>query len=293
MIKKIKLRKQLMNVLQEKYDKTRGQSRDDAKQDGRAYDGIYALNTLKTYKKQLGYFIDYCYDKDVRTYDEAKQEITNYLDYCKEKGLSAWTISTRCNAICKAFDMRSEELDYKLPVRHRADITRSRGIAERDSHFSAEKNEQLIELCSAVGFRRDELAHCKGSNLVQMNGEYYVHLGKAEHTKGGRDRYAKIFAQDEKELRKIVHIFEIAGDGYICPNPPTKMDIHHYRHVYAQRAYKALERPLERLNGKEVYSCRAEHKGLKFDKNALAIASEYLGHGKGRVSTIVNHYLLG
>ena len=78
-------------------------------------------------------------------------------------------------------------------------------------------------------------------------------------------------------------------------------DIHSYRSDYATALYKQYARPIneipyDRLNvgtgrwyQSEVYVCRGDRAGTKYDKQAMLIVSNALGHN--RLSVIAGHYL--
>ena len=67
------------------------------------------------------------------------------------------------------------------------------------------------------------------------------------------------------------------------------MDVHSYRSEYAVAIYNQYARPLDELERKEKYYCRAELKGVVYDREAMLMASKALGHN--RISIIAEHYL--
>ena len=108
--------------------------------------------------------------------------------------------------------------------------------------------------------------------------------------KGGKERFVPIFAKDKKELTEIINTFKIAGDKKVFGKLPSHYDNHFYRGEYAKRAYKKFARPIRNIRDKkEVYYCREERKGDAFDRNAMLITSQFLGHN--RVDVIARHYL--
>ena len=99
------------------------------------------------------------------------------------------------------------------PPRLRADIKRSREVAERDKHISDKKEEELARFTSATGLRRKEMTMIKSDDLFFKNGQAYLNVTKG--TKGGKPRIAKIVGKTEAETREIVKWIQSKKDGYL------------------------------------------------------------------------------
>ena len=92
-----------------------------------------------------------------------------------------------------------------------------------------------------------------------------------------------------------------AGDGKVFKKIPSNADTHSYRADYAKSLYNMLARPIDKIpfdsvnkgTGRkyqsEVYVCRGEKKGVKYDRRAMLQVSRALGHN--RVSVIASNYL--
>ena len=123
----------------------------------------------------------------------------------------------------------------------------------------------------------------RGTALYQDRSGYYLHITSG--SKGGRERYAPIIG--DKDL--VIRLCKQAGDGKVFEKIPSGADIHSYRRDYATAIYQQHARPLEQLTAKEKYTCRGDRKGEVFDRAAMRITSNALGHG--RIAVIAGHYL--
>ena len=141
----------------------------------------------------------------------------------------------------------------------------------------------MVAFCRATGLRRAELKALRGTALYQDNSGYYLHITSG--SKGGRERYAPIIG--DKDL--VIRLCKQAGDGKVFEKVPSGADIHSYRRDYATAIYQQHARPLEQLTAKEKYYCRGDRNGEVFDRAAMRITSNALGHG--RIEVIAGHYL--
>lgn len=274
-----------------------GESKHKAKEDGTAKDKIHSWSTYKNYMKHTHYFTDFCKEKyNVKTLDECKQYVPEYLQVCIDRGLSASTQKAYASALGKIYNCKTTDFGIKTEVRHRADITRSRGPKDRDRHFSEEKNKELVEFCRSTGLRRNELKYITGDKLYKNNeGKYMIHVTTG--TKGGRERDLPVIGN----IDNVVKLMSSAGSSRVFNKISSAADIHSYRSDYATSYYKSIARdindiPYDKINKGtgssyqgEVYVCRDDMKGIKFDKVAMAKVSKALGHN--RISVIAGHYL--
>ncbi len=276
----IKLRKQLQDVLREKWIIGYGMPKHEIKDIHNSSPYIHSENTYKTYKSQVNHFADWCKKNQIKTLETALKSVNDYMNYLKDK--SSWTQSTALNAIAKAFNMHTTDFSYKLPSRMRSDIVRSRSAADRDKHFSPENNKDIIKFCDCTGLRRRELNTIKGSDLIYKDGKPYIHV---IHGKGGKQRDVLII----KDTKFVEDMCKRAGDGLIFPKVHTAMDVHHYRGNYATNLYLMYARPLDQIPKEDRYICRGDMKGKIFDRKAMQIVSNNLGHN--RICVIASNYL--
>lgn len=226
-----------------------------------------------------------------RTLEEARGYMPQYLEELKARpgakpgtNFSAWSVRAYFAASAKVLGLSAS--DYALPTRHRADISRSRGTAARDRNFSEDRNSDLVDFCRCTGLRNHkELQQIKGTDLIsRSDGSYAIKV----YGKGGRVREAPVFGSPA-EVKAVVERMRGVGEARVWSSVPSCMDIHGYRAQYACRIYKAYARPPEVVPPSERYYCRGDLKGYCFDRRAMQMASEALGHS--RLNVIASHYL--
>ena len=283
--KKIKLRKQFNDILFDLYKKGHGLPKH--KDEHNSTRLIHSDSTFKTYHAQCMRFVDFCYEHGVKyDMDKAFKLIPEYGKRLEDDGKSPWTIYTAVNAIAKAYGVSTQELGYKPPKRERASVKRSRYANEMDKHFSVENNKNLITFCQCFGLRRRELEALTGDMMKRSKrGRLCVYV---QNGKGGKKRWVP-FCGTQKEEKLVVDLMTQASSTKVFPYVHSKADIHGYRAIYASRLYKSMARPTESLKTSEKYICRKDKAGVVYDKKAMQIVSQALGHN--RISVIANSYL--
>lgn len=252
--------------IDKKYDLTKGK--------------IYSWTTYRSYLQQCCQFIRYCRDNHhCKNLTDCRQHVGEWME--SRKDLSAYTVKLAASALCKLYGESLEELGISTKRAARSEITRSRGIAKRDSHFSEEKNAEFVEFCRSTGLRRSEITKLRGDQLIERDGEYYIETTG----KGGRFRVITICGDVELVIGKMKE----AGTGKVWKKVPQNADIHSYRADYASRIYLKYARPIEEIPRKERYICRKDKAGIVYDKAAMLEASKALGHN--RISVVGEHYL--
>ena len=250
-------------------------------------DKIYSWNTYKTYLKHNNYFAQWCREThNCKTLNQCLPHANEYLQKLIDDGKSASTIKMTVAALCKLYSVPSDSF-IKTPDRQRKDIKRSRGEAVRDKNFSKKNNAELISFCKCTGLRRAELTHLTGTDLVEKDGQYFLHVHTA--TKGGRERLSPIVGTKE-EVGAIVNRMESVGGGKVWEKVSSNADIHSYRSVYCTKVYKQNARDINNIEDwHEIYFCKKDLVGVKYDKQAMLIASQALGHN--RINVIASNYL--
>ena len=277
---------EMNEVLQEKLHKGVGTSKHARKVAGdTAADAIFSFNTYKAYKKHCAYFISWARAKHkCKTLAQARQYADEWLQLRIDEGKSAFTIKLELAALCKLYG--DTAADYiSTPPRLRKNIVRSRRQAVRDAHFSEANHADFCEFARSTGLRRAELKALTGDKVLQENGEWYIIVNKM--SKGRRPRKAPIIGN----VAKIVGMMQAAGTGKVFEKIPNGADIHSYRADYATQVYLNHARPLKSLPKEEIYCCRKDRRGVWFDRRAMGYASAALGHSKGRVSVVGEHYI--
>ena len=261
-------------------------------------DKIYSINTYGTYAKHNNYFFKWCEStlpkSECKTLDDIEKYVPDFLNSRIEQGLSASTIKTEAAALGKLYQQDYREFGVNLPERRREDIKRSRDWNCSDKDFSEENNKELIAFCQGTGLRRTELENLTPEALTQREDGYYLHV----QGKGGKWRYAPVIGNENAIISRIE---STASGCHVWESVPDHMDVHSYRAEYATSIYDAHARKIEDIPRdyyhtgigqwvqSEVYHCRGERAGEKFDKKAMKIASNALGHE--RISIIAANYL--
>ena len=278
-----------------------GESKHSAKKNDTMKDGIYSLNTSKMYNRECQKFADYV----IKQHGNAKLSVAESRDYATEylkngieNGVSPYTLQMQRSALAKLYGCAGNDI-CDLPPRHRADITRSRNHtivspqtgkiiknpSVRAGHFSEKNHAEIVAFCRSTGLRRSELESLTGDQLeVTEDGAAYIHLDGYQ-CKGGRPRVVPVIG----DVSNAITLCKNAGRNKVFDHVPQAMDVHSYRSEYAVAIYNQYARPLDELERKEKYYCRAELKGTVYDREAMLMASKALGHN--RISIIAEHYL--
>lgn len=264
-----------------------GSKRSKDKAEADTKNKIYSKATFETYKQQFRHFADWLEKAhpEAFTLEDARGFVDEYLRHLIELERSAYSISTAKAAIAKIMGVEATQF-ITTPPRERANIKRSRGVAVRDSNISNKTETKLALFSSAVGLRRKEMMSIESKDLFFDNGKAYLNVTKG--TKGGKARIVEICGTSEGETKMIVEWIQ-SRNGKLFPKLNTNYDNHHYRAIYAQRLYDRYKREEKDIPLKERYIMRKERAGEVYDKSAMKVVSENLGHN--RISVIAQSYL--
>ena len=244
---------------------------------------IFSTQTLNTYKKEVSEFAKYCKSEHgSKTVAECRTFATEYLQKSLDEGKSVFTVSTQASALGKLYQ-ESYTNFITLPQRERANITRSRLDRPSDKHFSEKKNQELVNFCQGTGLRRSELQKLTPEALVIKNGDYYLKITG----KGGKTRISPIIGPNKAAI--VNRIRSTARGEKVWPRVHRHADIHSYRSNYATALYNSLARDVTILPAAERYCCRKDRAGDVFDKKAMKVVSQALGHE--RIEVIAANYL--
>lgn len=264
-----------------------GSKRSKDKAEADTKNKIYSKATFETYKQQFRHFADWL-DKahpEAFTLEDARGFVDEYLRHLIELERSAYSISTAKAAIAKVMGVEATQF-ISTPPRLRANIKRSREVAERDKHISDKKEEELARFTSATGLRRKEMTMITAEDLFFENGQAYLKIDKG--TKGGKSRVAKILGKTEEETKHIVKWIQ-SKQGRLFNKLSSNYDNHFYRATYANRLYNQLKRDIADIPTEEKYIMRKDRAGEVYDKQAMLHVSKALGHN--RISVIAQSYL--
>ena len=264
-----------------------GSKRSKDKAEADTKNKIYSKATFETYKQQFRHFADWLEKAhpEAFTLEDARGFVDEYLRHLIELERSAYSISTAKAAIAKIMGVEATQF-IATPPRLRADIKRSRGVAERDKHISDKKEEELARFTSATGLRRKEMTMIRAEDLFFENGQAYLNVDKG--TKGGKSRVAKIVGKTEAETKEIVKWIQ-SKEGRLFYKLSSNYDNHYYRATYANRLYNQLKRDIADIPTQERYVMRKDRAGEVYDKQAMLHVSRALGHN--RISVIAQSYL--
>ena len=264
-----------------------GSKRSKDKAEADTKNKIYSKATFETYKQQFRHFADWLEKThpEAVTLKDARGFVDDYLRHLIELERSAYSISTAKAAIAKIMGVETTQF-IATPPRLRADIKRSRGVAERDKHISNKKEEELARFTSATGLRRKEMTMIRAEDLFFENGQDYLNINKG--TKGGKPRIAKIVGKTEAETKDIIKWIQ-SKEGRLFNKLSSNYDNHFYRATYANRLYNQLKRDIADIPTQERYVMRKERAGEVYDKQAMLQVSRALGHN--RISVIAQSYL--
>ena len=234
-----------------------GKSKFVAKLSGTHTNYIFSWDTYKSYLKHSCYFVRWAKQQPIdpilghkpRTLDECRVFAERWIQDGIDRGLSAYTIKLQLSALAKLYGCRTTDFDIITPARRRQNITRSRGNAARDKHFSVENNKDLITFCKCTGLRRAELAQICGTDLIVHEGRLCLDVKRG--TKGGRLRISPVIGSSE-EIATVKRICAEAGPNKVCPKPSENADIHSYRAEYATRIYNACKRELYKFKNERL-----------------------------------------
>ena len=262
-----------------------GESRDKAKKSGTAYKYIFSYGTLQTYLKQLNYMVSWAKENNikVKTIDDLQLHGDDWLEYCKAQGMSAWTLTTRRAALSKICQVPYSYWQVEIPKRTRDSVVRSRDKSKALKHFSETNNIEQVVFARCSGLRASEMKSLTADALYyDSEGNPWLHITKG--TKGGKHRNVKLYGSPE-ELKLCIDTI-MNSDGKVFPNY-RECNNHGYRSEYCQRVYDANARDINSIeNRHEKVFCRNDKKGIVYDKKALQVCAEMLGHGRYQVCNL-------
>ena len=211
--------------------------------------------------------------------EEAQQYVDVYLQKRIDEKISPYTQKLEASALAKVYGCTTNDF-IKTDVRHRSDITRSRGNKTRDKHFSEEKNREFVDFCKATGLRRAELQQLRANQLTYNDETKTFNLIVVG--KGGRIRECPVLS--DAAVQRIQN-----AEGLVWSKIPNGADIHAYRANYCTALYGLHARSKDNIPKEDRYCCRGELKGIWYDKRAMEVATNALGHN--RISVIAGHYI--
>lgn len=265
-----------------------GENKHKDKRAGQTAGKIYSWETFRTYQKHCIYFTQWAKEKyGCKSLADARPYASEWLQERAKAGYSTFTLKMQRSALGKLYGVPGASLG-DLPQRSRSSISRSRGAAVRDSHFSRSNNALLVAVGECAGLRRAEMRALRGSQLVRCGDGFGIRVDRA--SKGGKVRVAPLVGPPA-QVAQVVQACRSAGPEKVFPQGiHSGADVHGLRAVYACRVYDLHARPYDVVKRSgDLYRCRGDLRGVWYDKAAMLQASRALGHN--RISVIAQSYL--
>ena len=276
---------QVHEKLKSMLDAGQGRSKHADKRNSTSEGRIYSFTTYRTYKQQCIHFVRWLQAKhpEIKTLKKARPFVREWLEALQssKQEYSTFTLQTAAKAVGKLYGIQPTDKDYwKPPIRHRTEITRSRGATKTDSHFSVTNNDLFIRFCKATGLRREGVGRLKPEDVYSaeklpqvveqikakppsertpkeaamlanfdkikaFNGrpQYYIFTRE----KGGKWRFAPIIGSP-RDVRDVLDKVRSTPPGKaVWEHVPKNADIHSYRADYAIMLYKLYARPIDQI----------------------------------------------
>jgi hypothetical protein len=269
-----------------------GESRRDAKRAIREEQGttwsistgrIHSFKTRSTYQEQSIRFVkwvrsEYHVTSLAQLDPRADELATAYLQQQLAEGKSPYTLQTERAALRLFFDNRGLASTIAIPRRARANITRSRGPKQHDSHFQPTNWPELVNFARAAGLRRHELRALYCRDIFYRDGQLLVHVASG---KGGLARDVPVLAGREAEVLAMREGRD--PDALVFARIPKHFDVPSYRREFAQALY------LQYAPGRSLPPATGRLKRSDYDREAAERVSAALGHR--RVDVVLRHYI--
>lgn len=251
-----------------------------------ARDKINASKTMDNYIDVAGRFVRWARKiHGCRMLQDAQQFMPAYLSQRIEQGKSAWTVRLEASALAKMYGCGINDFGVALPQRQRQDVTQHRQD-KWIGHFDPDKNKELMAFGKATGLRRHEMAAVTPEDVWEDGeGQVIVHVVQG---KGGKERFVETLNDTPLMLARKARN---EGKKRIFDSIHKYAPVHEWRAEFARETYRRHARPLEEIPLKERYICRKDKVGEIYDKKAMAVSSQRLGHGIGRLDVIALSYL--
>ena len=260
-----------------------------------AINKIYSYRTFDAYLQECCLFVKWARKNyDCRTLDEARVYVAEYLVMRINENKSAWTIWLDASALAKLYQCSCSDFGVKLPPRKRADVHRGREHKEV-GRYSYKNNRDSTDWGRGTGMRRCEMQKAEPHMVaVEEDGSVWIRGCKG---KGGRIRDIPVDPAYADRVLEIAGQAASEGKKYVFSHINKCIPAHTFRAEYAQAYYDRIARPVSELRRErtfvtvkgqtrsEVYDCRQERAGTRYDARAMEAVSLALGHSRLDVVT--------
>jgi integrase len=270
-----------------------GQSRREAKEALRTQQGkqwavstgmIHSFKTRSVYQEHTLKFVSWArrtYQiKQLEELDTRANELAaTWLSEHIADGKSPYTLQVERSALRLFFDNRTLAQEIPLPLRSRANITRSRLTVAHDRHFQPANWQPLLQFLSATGLRRQEVQNLYIRDITQRHdGTISVHVASG---KGGKTREVPVLPGHEHAVLTVREGKD--PDALVFTHLPKHLDVHSYRRIYAQALY------LHHAHGRSLPKATGRLRPDDYDRQAILLVSQALGHN--RLDVVLRHYV--
>lgn len=248
-------------------------------------DKIHSYNTYKGYLSSSIGFLNWVKEHyGCRYLVDAREHVPEYL-MIRRDTVAASTVAHDASSLAKLYHCGKRDFGVKLPKRERRDYVKNRGdnwVGE----YSRELHADLDRLCAGTGLRRCEIPRVSPAQVVVRDGQTWVEGVKG---KGGKIRDIPVIREHAAFMQELAARAQANGSKRLYTGSiPKRAPIHADRgQRYARSLYLQHARSIKDIPKAEQYRCRKEMRGQIYDKAALWVVTQALGHS--RLSVVMNY----
>lgn len=251
-------------------------------------EGRYSASTIHTRAKGIGkYYGITPTDKDYYTPPvKHREDITRSRQRTKTDAHFSEKKNALFVSCCQCVGLRREGMEHMKPEdlydteMLESEKKRIKAMHEKDR---TKKEMKLLECIAKI-------------SVFENIPEYYIFTKE----KGGKYRLAPLIGSKEEVTAFVEKIRSTAKGHRVWGRINKNCDVHSYRGEYAARVYRLYARPIDEIpydavnegSGhkyqSEVYICRGDQAGKKYDKKAMQKCEIALGHET--IHTFASHY---
>jgi hypothetical protein len=151
----------------------------------------------------------------------------------------------------------------------------------RDLDFQPANWVKEIHFLESTGLRREEALDVHVGQIAHHRAGFvtvFVACGK-----GGKPRTVPVLSEREQDVLCCIEGREDPTQP-VFARMPSHLDIHAIRRTYAQTLYR-------HLSGRELPPAKGRLRRKDYDRDAAGLVSLALGHGDGRIETMMRSYI--
>ena len=218
--------------------------------------GITDRDTMRSYKKSIGEFIDWAKDNGITKTKDMKNRrvsiIDEYSKHLQSREYSSGTIHTMLAPVCKGLQVSMDQVEK--PRRKAGDVTKRRidtANLQGRREATQERFKRSVVLAEATGARRSELSKITYRDLQAVDESGYRCVA-IKGGKGGKDTMQRLAPN---QVALCDHFISEAG-GNLDRHVLTKKELNNHIDYHSIRAERAKE-------AYNIYSQRINAEGTK------------------------------